>query len=346
MKPITIIGGGIAGLSLGICLRRFDIPVWVYEACDYPLKKVCGEFLSGLPFWVIQKLGIEDILEKFPKAQEASFTIGDKRKFFLKFPFPVYLTPRENLDSLLAYRFMDCGGILYTRSYCSPSFKEGMVIACGKKKEAGEWIGLKVHLQGVKLDHDLEMYAATQGYLGFCKIDSQTVNLCGLFKKCKVSATSKKDLFAGYLRVLNLNKPYLYFEKSQFLEESFAAVPSFSLGFLQPNQQVVKIGDSFVTVPPFMGNGMAMAMESAAIAADDLVLYALGKLSWLQAVESINQKLKKRFSLRVYLGLCLHPLLLNEQELLLHFLTQNSVVKSLYKLTRAKDHFSFFDRKG
>ncbi|TFE68009.1 NAD(P)/FAD-dependent oxidoreductase [Methylacidiphilum caldifontis] len=340
MKAITIIGGGIAGLSLGICLRRFLIPVAIYEAADYPLKKVCGEFLSGLPFWVIEKLGIEDILGKFPQAQEASFTIAKKRKFVLKFLFPVYLTPRETLDSLLARRFVDLGGTLYTRSFCPYSFQEGVVVACGKKKEAGQWIGLKVHLRGVKLDYDLEMYAATQGYLGLCKIDSQTVNLCGLFKKTKVLAQSKRDLFRAYLKLMELTQPYIYFENSQFIEESFAAIPSFALGFHPHKEQDVKIGDSFVTVPPFMGNGMAMAMESAAIATDDLVLYAQGKLSWPQAIKNINRKLKKRFFSRVYLGLFLHPQLMKEQSWLLPLLSQQNVVNSFYRLTRAWDHFT------
>ena len=48
MKAINIIGGGLAGLSLGICLRRKDIPVAVHEKGSYPRHKVCGEFISGV----------------------------------------------------------------------------------------------------------------------------------------------------------------------------------------------------------------------------------------------------------------------------------------------------------
>ena len=36
MKPITIIGGGLAGLTLGILLRREKCPVTVHEAGSYP----------------------------------------------------------------------------------------------------------------------------------------------------------------------------------------------------------------------------------------------------------------------------------------------------------------------
>ena len=49
MKPkgITIVGGGLAGLTLGIALRQQQVPVTVWEAGRYPRHRVCGEFISG-----------------------------------------------------------------------------------------------------------------------------------------------------------------------------------------------------------------------------------------------------------------------------------------------------------
>ncbi|HZI32692.1 MAG TPA: NAD(P)-binding protein, partial [Candidatus Binatia bacterium] len=46
-KSITIVGGGLAGLTLGIGLRRRDVPVTILEAGEYPRHRVCGEFISG-----------------------------------------------------------------------------------------------------------------------------------------------------------------------------------------------------------------------------------------------------------------------------------------------------------
>jgi 2-polyprenyl-6-methoxyphenol hydroxylase-like FAD-dependent oxidoreductase len=45
--PVTIVGGGLAGLTLGIALRQHNVPVQLHEAGHDPRHRVCGEFTSG-----------------------------------------------------------------------------------------------------------------------------------------------------------------------------------------------------------------------------------------------------------------------------------------------------------
>ncbi|MCB9898586.1 MAG: NAD(P)-binding protein, partial [Planctomycetes bacterium] len=58
-RPITIVGGGLAGLTLGIALRRHDVPVLLDEAGRYPRHRVCGEFVNGRGREVLRALRLE-----------------------------------------------------------------------------------------------------------------------------------------------------------------------------------------------------------------------------------------------------------------------------------------------
>ena len=60
-RALTIAGGGLAGLSLGIALRSRGVPVRVVEAGSYPRHRVCGEFISGIADAELDALGIRDL---------------------------------------------------------------------------------------------------------------------------------------------------------------------------------------------------------------------------------------------------------------------------------------------
>ena len=62
-RPITIVGGGLAGLTLGIGLRQRGIPATVYEAGRYPRHRVCGEFISGNGPAVLRRLALDKLFE-------------------------------------------------------------------------------------------------------------------------------------------------------------------------------------------------------------------------------------------------------------------------------------------
>ncbi|NBS85073.1 MAG: dehydrogenase, partial [Verrucomicrobia bacterium] len=64
MKAVTIVGGGLAGLTLGLLLRRKQVPVRLYEAGIYPRHRVCGEYLCGRALTVIESLGLRPSLER------------------------------------------------------------------------------------------------------------------------------------------------------------------------------------------------------------------------------------------------------------------------------------------
>jgi flavin-dependent dehydrogenase len=62
-------------------------------------------------------------------------------------------------------------------------------------------------------------------------------------------------------------------------------------------------------VPPFTGNGMSMAIESAVIASDSLLGYSSGRINWPDCIQYIREKLHRRFHRRLLLAKWLHPFL-------------------------------------
>ena len=103
-KPVTIIGGGLAGLTLGIGLRQHGVPVSVQEAGDYPRHRVCGEFISGGGQVVLERLGL---LADFQKAgavyaRTAMFVCGTARSPVRQMAIPALCLSRHKMDALLA----------------------------------------------------------------------------------------------------------------------------------------------------------------------------------------------------------------------------------------------------
>ena len=83
-KPITIIGGGLAGLTLGVALRAKKIPVLICEAGHYPRHRVCGEFINGKGLAVLQELGLmEGLMQR--GAREARNVAQICRRRILQF---------------------------------------------------------------------------------------------------------------------------------------------------------------------------------------------------------------------------------------------------------------------
>ncbi|MFT6498530.1 MAG: 2-polyprenyl-6-methoxyphenol hydroxylase-like FAD-dependent oxidoreductase, partial [Akkermansiaceae bacterium] len=78
MKKIEIAGGGLAGLSLGIALRRFGIPVLLREASTYPRHRVCGEFINGVTENTLEVLGISPVFSDALRHRSTRWWMGDR----------------------------------------------------------------------------------------------------------------------------------------------------------------------------------------------------------------------------------------------------------------------------
>src|SRR5262245_11928404 len=103
-KPITIAGGGLAGLTLGIGFRRHEVPVTIFEAGGYPRHRVCGEFINGRGLEVLNQLALRPLLEDAGAvpAVTARFISGSNCSPTRRLAAPALCLSRYSLDALLA----------------------------------------------------------------------------------------------------------------------------------------------------------------------------------------------------------------------------------------------------
>lgn len=310
LRPIEIIGGGLAGLALGLALRRQGAPVTLQEAGSYPRHRVCGEFITGLETETVARLGIEFALAGARRHHDVAWFIQQREASVHRLPRPAIGISRYRLDARLADAFVGAGGELRCRSRCTErGDAEGRVFATGRRVATPRWIGLKVHVRGLELARDLELHLGNQGYVGLCAIEDAAVNVCGLFR-LRGLARRGPSLLLAYLREVGLERLAARLAGAEILPESFCAVAGLAFDGAVPPPERVQVGDACAVIPPFTGNGMAMALQSAAIAMHPLLAYARGEAGWEEIRHDIAQELRGQFRTRLASAAALHSFLL------------------------------------
>ena len=313
-KEITIAGGGLAGLALGIGLRRRGLPVSLHEAGRYPRHRVCGEFISGVSDETLKELGIEGELAVASRHQQVIWYRAGRRLLESELPVPARAISRYKLDVLLRDRLLAVGGVVHELSRRSDRQQEGTVWSAGRvaRRDSG-WIGLKYHALELTLERGLEMHLGCNGYLGLTSVEEGKTNVCGLFKIDRRHHGKNVDLMMTYLRAGGNGDLADRLESAGRDESSFTGVSAFELGWQAPLDGQVAVGDAAGMIPPFTGNGMSMAFESAELALHPLEKWAAGAASWSDTVKEVRRTTIKKFRRRVANAMAIHRVLLNNK---------------------------------
>ncbi len=304
-KTLTIVGGGLAGLTLGIGLRQRGVPVTLWETGHYPRHRVCGEFISGEGQNTLERLGLSRGLQlagACPAASVAFFS-HSRRVATHALPVAALCISRYVLDQWLAGEFLRLGGDLHVGARWRDGFGSGMVLAGGRRAQpvVDGWrlFGLKVHARDVELDADLELHLVPAGYVGLCRLAQGEVNICGLFRSRTTVPGLARDwrdwlggppdsVLRGRLAVARID------------EASFCSVAGLCLRPRHATpQDECSIGDALTMIPPVTGNGMSMAFESAELAIEPLARFSGGELGWDQARQQIARDCQQRFGSRL-----------------------------------------------
>jgi flavin-dependent dehydrogenase len=311
-RPITIVGGGLAGLSLGIALRRAGVDTRIIEAGHYPRHRVCGEFITGLDDATIETLGIAPAFAGAGSLRHVTFFRRGRAIGRHALPSPARAISRYTLDARLAGLFTAASGRLATdQRQGVENLEQGWVQTTGRKRrDDSPWIGLKLHARNLTRSDELELHLGDGAYVGLSAVEDGWVNVCGLFHRRPGLRFDREAALSSWLCASGLGELAKRLEAAEIRPGSRSAVAGFGFDHRLPASDGVRLGDASVMIPPFTGNGMAMAFLGAALALGPLVAWARGGPSWPETTDAIRRSLQRAFTRRLACAAGLHPFLL------------------------------------
>jgi flavin-dependent dehydrogenase len=364
---VIVVGGGLAGLTAAIHLRKENYKVAVFESKQYPHHKVCGEYISNEVIPYLEFLGVT--LPPTCQLNELLLSTKSGKALRAKLPLGGLGISRYTFDNLLYHRALDMGVIVHNCSvtsitYENDRFKVGVdtgteycgkfvIGAYGKRgaldkdlqrnfiQKKSPWLGVKAHY---KLDsfpnNVVAIHNFKGGYGGLSKTENGAVNFCYLvsydsFKK-------EKDIKSFNQNVIARN-PYLhnFLHKAEMIFEQPLSIGQISFHRKKPvEQHILMCGDTAGLIHPLCGNGMAMAIHSAKIASESIHSYfknGLGDRSGLE--RDYEAQWEHMFAKRLWMGRQLQGALLSPKlsNLAMDILANSPyIVNKLIKSTHGK----------
>jgi 2-polyprenyl-6-methoxyphenol hydroxylase-like FAD-dependent oxidoreductase len=171
-----------------------------------------------------------------------------------------------------------------------------------------------VHARGLRLAGDLELHLGDHAYVGLSRVEGAWINVCGLFRRRPMlpdtPASFRPGVLLRWLQACGLEGLANRLRAAEIDDISFCAVSALSFRRERPPPGRLCLGDSYAMPPPFTGNGMAMALQSAGLALEPLAAWARGERPWRDTVGVVNGRLERHFRTRLASANALHPFLL------------------------------------
>lgn len=291
-----IVGGGPAGTATACALAVAGRDILLIERTDTPHHKVCGEFLSIETQTQLRALGV-DAEALGAVAIEHVAVYSPARSVIAVLPFRALSLSRYRLDDALLCRAGTLGAEIKrgiaVRNIAPDS--EGWVVHCddgalrcrnlvlatGKlglrgieDDRDGSRVGLKMHLRlpdaaRRALAGRVELYFLDRSYAGLELIEGGIANLCLLMPREQVARLGPGwPALQGHLAAVLPSLGERLAAATPLWDKPIAVVcPTGGHLHREEAAAVYRVGDRLAHIPPFTGDGLAIALASAQLAA-------------------------------------------------------------------------------
>lgn len=299
MVHAVVIGGGVAGGAVAAHLARAGREVILVERKAGPHDKVCGEFISGEAVHYLHGLGI-DLAARGAIPITAVNVHTPRAAVGCGLPFPALSISRRALDEAILIRASAAGADLRRgRTVRSlhrlderwiVELDDGSKIAAGDaflatgKYDLRGWkrppgrqndlIAFKLHwriaaAQVSAVGPRVELFLFPGGYAGIELVENGILNLCLVIRSSHFTRLgSRWDLLLSMLRAKFLRLDHVLASAEACWNRPLA-VSSIPYGFVQSRGDGPwRLGDQAAVIPSFSGDGIAIALHSARMAAD------------------------------------------------------------------------------
>jgi flavin-dependent dehydrogenase len=330
MKPIIIIGGGLAGLVSANYMAEKGLSVTLIEKKSYPFHRVCGEYISNetIPFLRQHNLFPEEF--KVPSINRFQLTSVNGRSALLPLDLGGFGISRYAFDHFLYKKALAKGvtfllnteveNVLFDGNSFSikanqTELSADLVIGCfGKRskldvtmkrpfiQKRSPYAGVKYHIRTEHPADLISLHNFKDGYCGMSQVEDGKFTLCylthrnNLKKYGSIKAMEEEVLFKN---------PFLksVFQNSEFLYERPEVINEISFATKTPiENHVLMTGDAAGMITPLCGNGMAMAIHSAKIISEVVIEYSKGNLTREELEKTYSQKWHSLFARRLWAG--------------------------------------------
>lgn len=299
---VVVAGGGLAGSSAAITLAKAGVDVTLFERETLPVHKICGEFLSAEAQTYLEQLGL-NIAALGGAATSQLRLVRGNQEITTALPFQGLGLSRFTLDEALLNHAAACGAAVL-RGHAIQGGTSGdrlaldvknygvihpktLFLATGKHELRGmkrafaapnDLIGFKTYFRLTPqarsaLNRYSDPILFQDGYAGLQLVEGGLVNLCLLISRARVKRVGSKwaSLFDDLLKCCPCLARRLA-GATEVLQQPLA-IYRVPYGFTyQPRNtdppQIFRLGDQAGVIHSFTGDGMSIALHSAALAAE------------------------------------------------------------------------------